>query len=350
MPFRDLHRLGKGRSSQPSRLRSPEADTLRWTFVPSQPCLRAAPKLQPACASTSSPTWSARGAPSAWLSLEQALARTRGEVEADIHFQPFELNPQLGAEGEDAVEHLQKKYGMTAAQVAANQEAIRQRGAELGFTFDMERRRRTYNTFDAHRLLHWAGEEGRQRELKHALLRAYFTDGRDVSDHDTLVDIAASVGLPADRARGILGFGHLRRRRAHGRAVLPAARHPRGAGGDHRAQAPDLRRPAGRGVRAGVAADRGGEATRIRRGWASIVIDQSSLTIVHVALMAWRRSRADDVCVGLTVKHQVGYFTGGVAARSSQRLLSRTGRDGIARARFRRRFRLPDLPLCRPEF
>ncbi len=138
-------------------------------------------------------------------SLERALERTRGEVEADIYFQPFELNPQLGAQGEDAVEHLQKKYGMSAAQVADNQDMIRQRGAELGFTFDMERRRRTCNTFDAHRLLHWAGEAGPQRELKHALLRAYFTEGRDVSDHATLVDIAAGVGLPANRAREILG-------------------------------------------------------------------------------------------------------------------------------------------------
>jgi predicted DsbA family dithiol-disulfide isomerase len=137
-------------------------------------------------------------------SLEQALVRMHGEVEADIHFQPFELNPQLGAEGEDVVEHLQKKYGMSAAQVANNQDAIRRRGAELGFTFDMERRRRTYNTFDAHRLLHWAESEGRQRELKHALLRAYFTEGRDVSDHDTLVDIAAGVGLSKERAREIV--------------------------------------------------------------------------------------------------------------------------------------------------
>jgi len=139
------------------------------------------------------------------VSLEQALARTRAEVEADLHFQPFELNPQLGAEGEELVPYLGKIYGMSAEQVADNQEAIRRRGAELGFTFDMERRRRTYNTLDAHRLLHWAGEAGGQRELKHALLRAYFTDGRDVSDHDTLVDVATGVGLPADRAREILG-------------------------------------------------------------------------------------------------------------------------------------------------
>ena len=138
------------------------------------------------------------------MSLEKALERTRGEVEADIHFQPFELNPQLGPEGEDAVEHLQKKYGMPAAQLEANQQAIRSRGAELGFTFDMERRRHIYNTFDAHRLLHWAESEGHQRELKHALLRAYFTEGGNVSDHDSLVGIATAVGLPADRARDIL--------------------------------------------------------------------------------------------------------------------------------------------------
>jgi len=140
------------------------------------------------------------------VSLEEALRRTAGEVEAEIHFQPFELNPQMPPEGEDAVGHLQRKYGMPAEQAAANQQAIVDRGAALGFTFDMERRSRIYNTFDAHRLLHWAeGEgEGRQRALKHALLRAYFSEGRNVSDHDTLVEIAGDVGLSAERARDIL--------------------------------------------------------------------------------------------------------------------------------------------------
>jgi predicted DsbA family dithiol-disulfide isomerase len=136
--------------------------------------------------------------------LERALERVRGEVEADIHFQPFELNPQLAPEGEDAAGHLERKYGLSADQAAANQEAIRQRGAALGFTFDMARRSRIYNTFDAHRLLHWAGLEGRQLGLKHALLRAYFTDGRNVADHDTLVDIADDVGLSKERAREVL--------------------------------------------------------------------------------------------------------------------------------------------------
>jgi predicted DsbA family dithiol-disulfide isomerase len=136
-------------------------------------------------------------------SLEQALARTQSEVEAELHFRPFELNPQLAVEGEDIGEHLAKKYGLSATQLAQNHERIRERGAELGFTFSPERRR-IYNTFDAHRLLHWAGVEGKQRELKHALLRAYFSDGLDVSDRGTLVRIAGDSGLPADRAWEIL--------------------------------------------------------------------------------------------------------------------------------------------------
>ena len=137
-------------------------------------------------------------------SLEQALQRTQGEVAADIHFQPFELNPQLPAEGEGIGEHLQRKYGMDPAQLADNQERIRARGAALGFVFDFNARSRIWNTFDAHRLLHWAGIEGGQRALKHALLQAYFSEGRNVSDHATLVDIASGAGFDAGRAQAIL--------------------------------------------------------------------------------------------------------------------------------------------------
>ncbi|MGV8923639.1 MAG: DsbA family oxidoreductase [Thermomonas sp.] len=138
--------------------------------------------------------------------LEQALERVDGEVRAEIHFQPFELNPQMPAEGEDITEHLQKKYGLSEAQLVENQERIHARGAELGFTFGMGARKRTYNTFDAHRLLHWAGleGEGKQAALKHALLAAYFTDGRNVSDHATLLDIVRTVDLPAERVQQIL--------------------------------------------------------------------------------------------------------------------------------------------------
>ena len=137
-------------------------------------------------------------------SLEQALQRTQGEVAADIHFQPFELNPQLPAEGEGIGEHLQRKYGLSEAQLAENQERIRQRGAELGVVFDFNARSRIWNTFDAHRLLHWAGLEAHQVALKHALLRAYFSEGCNVSDHEALANIAATVGLDVDRARALL--------------------------------------------------------------------------------------------------------------------------------------------------
>lgn len=139
-------------------------------------------------------------------SLEQALARVAPEIQATLHFQPFELNPQMPPEGQDIVEHLTQKYGISAEQVKANTENIRQRGAEVGFTFGIGKRSRTYNTFDAHRLLHWAGLQGAapQRALKHALLKAYFTDGLNPSDHAVLVQAAESVGLDGAAARTVL--------------------------------------------------------------------------------------------------------------------------------------------------
>jgi predicted DsbA family dithiol-disulfide isomerase len=139
-------------------------------------------------------------------SLQEALARLDGAVHADIHLQPFELNPQLPSEGEDANEHLMRKYGMGEEQLEANRAAIRERAAKLGFAFNMRKGSRIYNTFDAHRLLHWAELENRDRALalKQALLRAYFTDGENVADREILVRIAAAVGLDADAARRVL--------------------------------------------------------------------------------------------------------------------------------------------------
>ncbi|HET6431401.1 DsbA family oxidoreductase [Dyella sp.] len=137
-------------------------------------------------------------------SLERALDALKDEVRAEIHFQPFELNPQMPREGEDVGEHIAKKYGMNSTQLAQNQEAIRQRGAAVGFTFANQDTRRIYNTFDAHRLLHWAEGSGHQHALKRALLTAYFTDGRDVGDRDVLAQVAGSVGLDIDEARAVL--------------------------------------------------------------------------------------------------------------------------------------------------
>jgi len=139
-------------------------------------------------------------------SLQTALGNLGDRVAADIHFQPFELNPQMGPEGQDLMEHITEKYGSTEDQVTRNREAIAARGEQLGFHFDMNKRSRIYNTFNAHRLLHWAEIEGggKQVALKEALFKAYFTGGRDPSDVDVLVEVAAGVGLDADRARAIL--------------------------------------------------------------------------------------------------------------------------------------------------
>jgi len=142
-------------------------------------------------------------------SLEQALQRLGSEVHAELHIQPFELNPAMAPGGEDTTAHLTRKYGSTPEQQAASREAIRQRGAQLGFEFRKEGRERIYNTFDAHRLLHWAGLEGaeRQRALKKALFAAYFTHGRNVEDHEVLVRAATDAGFDAQRAREVLASG-----------------------------------------------------------------------------------------------------------------------------------------------
>ena len=139
-------------------------------------------------------------------SLETALQRLEGTVHAELHFQPFELNPQMPPGGQDITEHLTQKYGSSPEQQAATREAIRERGAALGFTFRKEGRGRVYNTFDAHRLLHWAGLEGAERQLalKKALLGAYFTEGRSPADTEVLVQAAEAAGLDGARAREIV--------------------------------------------------------------------------------------------------------------------------------------------------
>ena len=142
-------------------------------------------------------------------SLERALDRLEGEVDVELHIEPFELNPGLPPGGQDITEHLSEKYGTTATQQAAASEAIRERGAAVGFEFRKEGRGRVYNTFNAHRLLHWAGLAGadRQRALKKALLKAYFTEGRSPEAPDVLVDAAGQAGLDRERAREILAGG-----------------------------------------------------------------------------------------------------------------------------------------------
>jgi predicted DsbA family dithiol-disulfide isomerase len=135
-------------------------------------------------------------------SLDQALARLHGEVEVTLRMEPFELNPEMGAEGAEVVPYLARKYGRTAEQVAQGQARIRERGAAVGFTFGT--REHVWNTFNAHRMLHWAGLEGRALELKRALLRAYHGEGRNPGATDVLVELAGAVGLDSARAKAIL--------------------------------------------------------------------------------------------------------------------------------------------------
>jgi predicted DsbA family dithiol-disulfide isomerase len=139
--------------------------------------------------------------------LEEALARASDVIKAEITFQPFELNPAMPEEGQNIVEHITEKYGSTPEQSAANREMIRERAAAVGFTMATSDKSRIYNTFDAHRLLHWAETEGKQVALKHALFEAYFTEGKNPADHEVLVAAAEKAGLESAAAREILASG-----------------------------------------------------------------------------------------------------------------------------------------------
>lgn len=156
--------------------------------------------------------------------LETALARLKGEgIDAEIRFQPFELNPGLAPEGENIVEHIGRKYGSTPEQSAANRAMIRERASEAwaeipGAAFDMQMtdQSRIWNTFDAHRLLHWAGAsaeeggpgvEGAQAALKLALFRTHFTDNRALPEAEVLAEAAEAAGLDRAQALAVLASG-----------------------------------------------------------------------------------------------------------------------------------------------
>ena len=138
--------------------------------------------------------------------LEQALQRLEGTVQAQLHFQPFELNPQMPPQGQDVSEHLTQKYGSTPAQQAALWEQLCDRAGAVGYEFMREGRGRVWNTFDAHRLLHWAGEQGpaAQLALKRELLNTYFGRGLSTSDPEVLVQAAVRAGLEAALAREVV--------------------------------------------------------------------------------------------------------------------------------------------------
>lgn len=138
-------------------------------------------------------------------SFERALMEVGDTIDVELHFQPFELNPTMGAEGANAAEYLIAKYGMSREQLAEARARIAERGAAVGFIFG--ERQHVWNTFDAHRLLHWAGVEGpagSQHALKQAVLQAYHGDGRNPGAHDVLLELARAVGLDGTRAAAVL--------------------------------------------------------------------------------------------------------------------------------------------------
>ena len=139
--------------------------------------------------------------------LNQAMAALDEKVNFEVHFRPFELNPNMPHGGQDAIEHLSEKYGLTAEQVKINQANIRAKALEAGFTFHPDGRKRVYNTFDAHRLLYWAGKEYdllKQACLKIELLNTYFCLALNLDDQDNLIDAVKRAGLDIERAQEIL--------------------------------------------------------------------------------------------------------------------------------------------------
>ncbi|MBU3538409.1 DsbA family oxidoreductase [Polynucleobacter sp. UK-Gri1-W3] len=139
--------------------------------------------------------------------LNQAIAGLSNKANFEVHFHPFELNPNMPKGGQDAIEHLTEKYGLTADQVKANQSNIRAKALEAGFAFHPEGRKRVYNTFDCHRLLYWAAKEydlQKQADLKKELLNTYFCLAINLDDQENLIDAVIRAGLDKDRAKEIL--------------------------------------------------------------------------------------------------------------------------------------------------
>lgn len=146
--------------------------------------------------------------------LNQAINQFSDKANFEIHFHPFELNPNMPLGGQDAIEHLTEKYGLSVEQVKANQANIRTKALEAGFAFHPEGRKRVYNTFDAHRLLYWAGKEfglEKQAALKKELLNTYFCLAVNLDEQKNLLDAVTRSGLDRDRAQEVLDHNEFTR-------------------------------------------------------------------------------------------------------------------------------------------
>ncbi len=139
-----------------------------------------------------------------YKNLEQALQQLHGEIDAQISWKPFELNPDMPLEGQDLNEHLMQKYGLSEAQGDENRNNLLAAGQRAGFTFNFAGKRIMINSFDLHRLLMWAAEQGKQTELKLAFFKAHFSDLIYLNQEQALLNVVAHVGLDKDTARNIL--------------------------------------------------------------------------------------------------------------------------------------------------
>lgn len=139
-----------------------------------------------------------------YQSLSAALSQLAPQISSKITWHPFELNSAMPAEGEGLDEHLHKKYGSSKADMEQTRNMITGRGAALGFQFNFKEDGRIYNTFNAHRLLYWSKQFGKQTELKLALFGLYFTEGGDPSNIEQLLKVVEKVGLPVEDARHLM--------------------------------------------------------------------------------------------------------------------------------------------------
>ena len=136
--------------------------------------------------------------------LEQALKELGFEDKVTIEWKPFELNPTMVSEGENVKEHLIKKYRLSTKQAQDFEDSIVKNGKELGFKFDYFEDMRIFNTFDAHVLLDFAKEFDKQKELKIRLMEAYFSERKDISNREVLLQEVEKVGLNINKASQIL--------------------------------------------------------------------------------------------------------------------------------------------------
>lgn len=135
--------------------------------------------------------------------LQEAI-KTLDNIEVDIKFHPFELNPNMPEDGQNLREHIMEKYGISEQQSVENRARLVQAGKELGFAFNFTDDSRMQNTFKAHQLIHFAAQNGLEEEMKLSLFNAYFTDGKDVNDLGVLVELAESVGLDKTEAEAVI--------------------------------------------------------------------------------------------------------------------------------------------------